>query len=81
MAKKPTKRPDILTLLKSRHAPGDEDGTVTTPELQAVMGCGYRLAKKTADDLVAEGKLVRDMIRRDSGWGIVQPVKGYRIVA
>lgn len=81
MAKKPAGRPDIIALLKARRAPGDEDGTVTTPELAIAIGCGYQVAKRTAAELVVAGKLVRAMVRRDAGWGIVQPVKGYRIVA
>ena len=81
MSKPKPKGADVMALLRGRKADGgDEPGTVTAPELQEAMGCGYQTAKATAEALVREGKLTRAMVRRNTGWGVVQPVKGYRIL-
>ncbi|GMV07376.1 MAG: hypothetical protein AMXMBFR53_36510 [Gemmatimonadota bacterium] len=82
MAKPKPKKADIITLIRARKPKGgDEPGTVTTPEIRRAMGCGVDTARAITDELEAEGKLVKAMVMRDTGWGVVQPVKGFRIVA
>jgi hypothetical protein len=69
-------------LRHSREIPdnGREPGTITTPEIKAALQCGDIIARRTADALVAEGRIMRDRVKRDAGWGVVQKVPGYRIV-
>jgi hypothetical protein len=71
---------ELLRHSKTLPDNGKEPGTITTPEIRAALRCGDTIARKTANALVAEGRIVRDRVKRDAGWGVVQKVPGYRIV-
>ncbi len=59
---------------------GNEPGTVTTAEIQGVMDCGPERARGIGRQLVADGVLAPDRVRRTNMWGISQLVLGFRYV-
>ncbi len=79
MAKRKTDT-DLLRLIRSA---GKDDptteGTITTPELAALVGCPYEAALRTVHDLVVAGKLRSEKVPRRNIHGELQRVKGFRV--
>ena len=59
---------------------GTEPGTFTTPMFRKLSGLSDAGAKRTLDELVDNGHIVRAKILSVNGWGDRKRVPGYRLI-